>query len=130
MVCVFKTPDLGKDLDAQIRKIMKKREGVAPKLDVEINLVHTRQPVEEWEADKKFYEMVEELAKLLEIKIKPHTQLVSSDISNVPPELPALDGFGPIGHNYRTSGEYIVHDSLVERATLLSSTIYKCSTGD
>ncbi|HSG73879.1 MAG TPA: hypothetical protein VLA01_01630, partial [Nitrosopumilaceae archaeon] len=69
-------------------------------------------------------------ADLLEIRIKPHTQLVSSDISNVPPELPALDGFGPIGHNYRTSREYIIHDSLIERATLLASVIYKCSTKD
>ena len=130
LVCSFKTPALGKDLDTQIRQIMKKREEISPNLDVEINLVHSRQPVEEWEADKKFYEDIEKLADLLEIHIKPHTQLVSSDISNVPPELPALDGFGPIGHNYRSSGEYIIHDSLVERATLLASVIYKCATSD
>ena len=129
LVCAYKTPELGKDLDKKIREVMKKREESVPNLDVEINLIHARQPVEEWEADKKFYGSIEELAKLLEIKIKPHTQLVSSDISNVPPELPALDGFGPIGHNYRTSGEYIVHDSIIERATLLASVIYKCSTG-
>ena len=128
LVCSFKTPQLGKDLDAQIRQIMKKREELAPILDVEINLVHSRQPVEEWDADKKFYEEIQELAELLEIHINPHTQLVSSDISNVPPELPALDGFGPIGHSYRTSNEYIIHDSIIERATLLASVIYKCST--
>lgn len=130
LVCSFKTPQLGKELDTQIRQVMKKKEDISPQLEVEINLVHSRQPVEEWDADKKFYEMIQELADLLEIRIKPHTQLVSSDISNVPPELPALDGFGPIGHNYRTSREYIIHDSLIERATLLASVIYKCSTKD
>jgi acetylornithine deacetylase/succinyl-diaminopimelate desuccinylase-like protein len=130
LICSFKTPQLGKDLDTQIRQIMKKREELAPILDVEINLVHSRQPVEEWDADKKFYEEIQELAELLEIHIKPHTQLVSSDISNVPPELPALDGFGPMGHSYRTSNEYIIHDSIIERATLLASVIFRFSGPD
>lgn len=127
LVSSFKTPQLGKELDLKIRNIMKKREEDMPKLDVEINTIAARQPVEEWEADKKFYEQAEKLANLLEIKIKPHTQLMSSDISNVPPELPALDGFGPIGHKYRSPNEFIIHDSIVERAVLLASLIYDCS---
>ena len=52
---------------------------------------------------------------------------MSSDISNVPAELPALDGFGPKGDKYRSPQEYIIHDSIVERAALLASVIYKCS---
>ncbi|HXW02709.1 MAG TPA: M20/M25/M40 family metallo-hydrolase [Nitrosarchaeum sp.] len=127
LVSSFKTPQLGKELDLKIRNIMKKREEDMPKLDVEINTIAARQPVEEWEADKKFYEQAEKLANLLEIKIKPHTQLMSSDISNVPPELPALDGFGPIGHKYRSPNEFIIHDSIVERAVLLASLTYDCS---
>ena len=127
LVSSFKSIQRGKELDAKIREIMKKREEGMPKLDVEINIIASRQPVEEWESDKKFYEEVEKIAKLLEVRIKPHTQLMSSDISNVPPELPALDGFGPIGHKYRSSSEFIVHDSIVERAVLLASLIYNCS---
>jgi D-alanine-D-alanine ligase len=127
LVSSFKTPQLGKELDQKIRNIMKKREEDMPKLDVEINTIAARQPVEEWEADKKFYEQTEKISNLLEIKIKPHTQLMSSDISNVPPELPALDGFGPIGHKYRSPNEFIIHDSIVERASLLASLIYDCS---
>jgi D-alanine-D-alanine ligase len=125
--CNFKTPNLGQELDNKIRQIMKKREPGLPKLDVEINLSGNRQPVEEGDADKKFYELIDEVAKLLDIKIKPHTQLLSSDISNVPPDLPALDGFGPIGHKYRSQSEFIVHDSIVDRATFLASVLYKCS---
>ena len=71
--------------------------------------------------------MVEDLAGKHEIKIKRHEQIMSSDISNVPAELPSLDGFGPIGHMYRTPQEYIVHDSIVERASLLASVIYRCA---
>jgi len=127
LICSFKTPQLGISLDTKIRSIMKKRETGAPKLEAAINQVQTRAPVMEEESDTAFYEMVGDLAKKHEIKIKRHEQVMSSDISNVPPELPALDGFGPIGHKYRSTQEYILHDSIVERAALLTSIIYKCS---
>ena len=127
LVCSYKTRKLGDELNTKIRNLMKKREAGMPKLEVEINKIQARPPVEEEEADTKFYQMVEDLAKKHEIKIKPHTQLISSDISNVPSELPALDGFGPKGHKYRTPREYIIHDSIVERSGLLTSVIYRCS---
>ncbi|MBC8517284.1 MAG: M20/M25/M40 family metallo-hydrolase [Nitrosopumilus sp.] len=127
LVCSFKNPTLGKTLDSKIRAIMKKKETGEKNLDVAINQIQTRPPVIEEESDRKFYEMVEDLAKKHEIKIKRHEQLMSSDISNVPSRLPALDGFGPIGHNYRSTREYILHDSLVERSALLTSIIYRCS---
>lgn len=127
LICSYKNPSLGKTLDSKIRSIMKKRESRQSKLDVAINQIHTRPPVIEEESDKAFYEMVEDLANKHEIKIKRHNQIMSSDISNVPSELPALDGFGPIGSRYRTSHEYIIHDSIVERAALLTSVIYKCA---
>ncbi len=130
LVCSFKTPALGKSLDAKIRSIIKKRESGQTKLEVAINQIETRPPVIEEESDKKFYELVEDMAKKHEIKIKRHEQIMSSDISNVPAKLPALDGFGPIGHKYRSTREYILHDSIVERASLLSSVIYKCSQND
>lgn len=127
LISSYKTPQLGQSLDSKIRSIMKKRETGSPKLEIAINQVQTRPPVMEEESDTAFYEMIEDLAKKHEIKIKRHEQIMSSDISNVPAELPALDGFGPKGHKYRSSQEYIVHDSIVERAALLTSIIYKCS---
>ena len=127
LISSFKTPKLGSDLDSKIKSIMKKRETGQTKLEVAINQIQTRPPVIEEASDTKFYELVEDLAKKHEIKIKRHEQIMSSDISNVPAKLPALDGFGPIGHKYRSTREYIVHDSIVERAALLTSVLYKCS---
>jgi len=127
LVCSYKTPELGSDLDSKIREIMRKKEVDITKLEVSINRILSRHPVIEEESDTAFYEMVEDLAKKHEIKIKRYEQIMSSDISNVPAELPALDGFGPKGHKYRSTEEYIVHDSVVERAALLASVIYKCS---
>ena len=130
LICSFKTTQLGISLDTKIRSIMKKHESDAPKLEVAINQMRTRPPVLEEETDTLFYEKIENLAKKHEIKIKRYEQIMSSDISNVPPELPALDGFGPKGHMYHSPQEYIVHDSIVERAALLTSVIYMCSEKD
>ena len=127
LISSYKTPQLGALLDSKIRKIMKKRESNAPKLEVAINRIQARPSVMEEESDTKFYEMIEDLAKKHDVKIKRHEQIMSSDISNVPPELPALDGFGPKGHKYRSTEEFIIHDSIVERAALLTSIIQKCS---
>ncbi len=127
LTCSYQTAKLGDILDTKIQTIMKKREEGSKKLDVAINKIQTRPPVLEEPSDTKFYDMVEELAKKHDMKIKKHCQIVSSDISNVPTELPALDGFGPLGHNYRSIKEYILHDSILERAALLASVLYKCS---
>ncbi|QLH06799.1 M20/M25/M40 family metallo-hydrolase [Nitrosopumilus ureiphilus] len=127
LICSYKTTKFGESLDSKIQTIMKKREAGSPKLDVSINKIQTRPPVLEEPSDTKFYELVEDLAKKHEIKIKKHSQLISSDISNVPIKLPALDGFGPIGHHYRSTKEYILHDSIVERAALLASVLFKCA---
>lgn len=125
--CSFKTPELGKALDSEIRAIMQKKEPGQKDLEVVIRQVHTRPAVIEEEYDQKFYEMVEDLAKKHEIKIRRHEQIMSSDISNVPIHIPALDGFGPIGHKYRSPQEYILHDSITERSALFASVLYKCS---
>ena len=126
LICSYKTPNLGDLLDTKIREIMKKHETGTPKLDVTVQQIQARPPVIEGASDAAFYDMVEDLARKHEIKIKRHEQIMSSDISNVPTELPSLDGFGPMGHMYRTPQEYIVHDSIVERAALLTSVIYRC----
>ncbi|MDH3277125.1 MAG: M20/M25/M40 family metallo-hydrolase [Nitrosopumilus sp.] len=127
LTCAYKTEKLGELLDSKIQTLMKKRESGFKKLDVAINKIQTRPPVSEEPSDTKFYELVEDLAKKHEIKIKKYSQIISSDISNVPTALPALDGFGPLGHNYRSTKESIVHDSIVDRAALLASVLYKCA---
>ena len=126
MTCSYKTEKFGALLDSKINSIMKKRE-TGIKLDVSINKIQTRPAVLEEPSDTKFYELVEDLAKKHEIKIKKHSQIISSDISNVPTKLPALDGFGPLGDKYRSPKEYIIHDSIVDRSALLASVIYKCA---
>ena len=127
LICSYETPDMGVSLDKKIQALMKKHDTGMPKLDIMVQHVQARRPVIEKPSDVKFYDMVADIANKHEIKIKRHKQLLSSDISNVPDELPSLDGFGPIGNMYRTPQEYIIHDSIVERAALLTSVLYRCS---
>lgn len=127
LVTSYKDSKSGNDLDEKIKKLMAKNEEGMVKLSVEIAKGQTRTPVEESESDAKFYEIVENEAKKLEIKIKRHQQFVSSDISNVPSDVPSIDGFGPMGHNYRTPNEYILHDSIMDRTALMALVIYRCS---
>ncbi len=127
LISSYKDTKLERDLDAKIKKLMTKNEEGLAKLYVEIAKGQTRSPVEESKYDAKFYEMVANEAKKLEIKIKRHQQIVSSDISNVPSDIPSIDGFGPMGHNYRTPQEYILHDSIMDRTALLALVIYQCS---
>jgi glutamate carboxypeptidase len=47
-----------------------------------------------------------------------------------PLEVPCLDGMGPAGGDLMTSEEHIVISSLVERAALLATTIYKLGAGE
>ncbi|MFB5630302.1 MAG: M20/M25/M40 family metallo-hydrolase [Nitrosopumilaceae archaeon] len=127
LVSSYKDSKSGNDLDTKIKKLMTKNEEGLAKLSVEIAKGQTRTPVEESESDAKFYSIVENEAKKLEIKIKRHQQFVSSDISNVPSDIPSIDGFGPMGHNYRAPNEYILHDSIMDRTALMALVIYRCS---
>ncbi len=52
---------------------------------------------------------------------------MSSDISHVPQNISSLEGLGPIGGEFRSSNEYILKDSLIDRALLLSLVINKCA---
>ncbi len=66
------------------------------------------------------------MAERLEIKIKCNHRGMSSDISHVPQDIPSLEGLGPLGGEFRSPNEYILKNSLIDRALLLALTINKC----
>jgi len=41
-----------------------------------------------------------------------------------------LEGMGPLGAEYRSPNEYIIKDSLIDRALLLVLTIHKFATDE
>lgn len=97
-------------------------------LQVHITRGHQRRPLLESEEDLSFYEKIEQLAKIVEVRTKKAHGDIGTSLSHVPDEIPSLDGFGPVTGNPGSKNEYVVRDSLIDRAVLLALTIYKAST--
>ena len=74
------------------------------------------------------FEKIEQLAKIVEVRTKKAHGDIGTSLSHVPDEIPSLDGFGPVTGNSGSKNEYVVRDSLIDRAVLLALTIHKAST--
>lgn len=108
-------------IEKQIREIG--RRNLPPKCQIRIRKTVSRPALEEREPITKFYEQVQGIARRLEVKVAPVQRATSSDISYAPDHIPALEGLGPIGGGARTPGEYILRDSLIDRAAVLAMVI-------
>ncbi len=120
----FKNKSDANDIERQIKTILKKQETI--KLDIEISKGVRRDPYPESTNSKKLFARLQEMAERLEIKIKCNHRGMSSDISHVPQDIPSLEGLGPLGGEFRSPNEYILKNSLIDRALLLALTINKC----
>ena len=121
----FVNKEIGDAAEEKIKQIFRKH--ASKKLDVEFVKGTRRDPVLETEARRSLFEIVEEQAKIIATPVLPANRLISSDISHVPDDVPALDGLGPLGSGYRHSNEYILRDSLIDRALLLAVVMNRCS---
>ncbi len=120
----FTTKTLGNELETQIKKTLKSKETM--KLDIEISKGVRREPIVESSATKKLFDLIKEQASRIDLNVKAANRLISSDISHVPDGIPAIDGLGPLGGEYRTPNEFILKDSLIDRALLLALVLFKC----
>ena len=120
----FKNKSDANDIELQIKTILKKQETI--KLDIEISKGVRRDPYPESTNSKKLFGILQEMADRLEIKIKCNHRGMSSDISHVSQDIPSLEGLGPLGGEFRSPNEYILKNSLIDRALLLALTINKC----
>ncbi len=98
-----------------------------PKWPIHVHVTrgHQRRPLLESEDDLAFYGKIEQLAKIVEVRTKKSHGDVGTSLSHVPDEIPSLDGFGPVTGNSGRKDEYVVRDSLIDRAVLLALTIFR-----
>lgn len=81
-----------------------------------------RPPMERTAAVAQLYEKMRIVAQGLALELPEVRSGGASDANFVAAlGLPVLDGLGPIGHEGHSSGEYILKDSLAERAALLAA---------
>lgn len=114
------------ELEEQIREIAEK--GINGLLQVQVRVGQRRLPVAETKVNMKFFEKVGKIAEMLEVRIQSIHREISSDICHIPESVPVLGGFGPIGNDAQSPNEYIVRDSLIDRAALLALVIHNCAT--
>ena len=117
--------DQGKEFDSEIRRIAKKK--INSNIDVHVVKQVTREPLEKTESIEQFYDVIQKLAKLAEIKIIPEHRFATSSLCDISQDKPMIGSMGPIGNDYRTPNEHILRDSLIDRGILLALTIQKCS---
>jgi D-alanine-D-alanine ligase len=114
------------ELDQQIRKIAEKE--TSKDLQVRIRVIGSRPPVTDNPLNRGFFEKVQQVARLLEVKVEPIHRSISSDICCSPENVPVLGGLGPVGAGNGSLDEYILRDSLIDRSALLAMIINTCGT--
>jgi D-alanine-D-alanine ligase len=121
----FNDKNKSKEIDRQIIQIAEKNTGID--FQVQIKRSFRRLPVHESDLNLKLFNDIKKIADQLEVRISSIHRNSSSDICHVPEQIPALDGFGPIGGDCQSPNEYIIRDSLIDRSALLALIIYKSS---
>lgn len=112
-------------LNEKIRRIAEKP--AKKHLQVHVTRLSRRPPVVDTAKSKQFFEEVVNMASQLEIKVQGFHRSYSSDLGHIAAEIPVLGGFGPAGAKYPSVNEYIIKDSIVDRAALLALVINKSS---
>lgn len=100
-----------------------KRPGAPVK--VRVTELHSRPEIKEREETKALLAKLQEAVKELGVPLTAVHRRESSQMAFVPPHVPAVGGFGPVGHPSAVN-EYIARDSLIDQADVLALAIAAC----
>ncbi len=121
----YRTSDQRKKLEEQVRTIFDSKS--QNDIKVHVTKGSQRKPFLETGKSLGFYEKIESMAKLVEVRVKKSENSMVSCLANVPEGIAALDGFGPVTGGYGSNDEYVVRDSMIDRGVLLAYLIYQSS---
>ncbi|HEY5625606.1 MAG TPA: M20/M25/M40 family metallo-hydrolase, partial [Dehalococcoidia bacterium] len=115
------------DIEKRVREIIS--DSQVPGVRLQATGQVRRPPMEKSKANQHFFEDVDRIAKSINVSVQPEHRPSSSDICFAPASVPKIDGMGPLGDGVRTDDEYILRNSLVDRAALLAHVIHFCASG-
>lgn len=116
----FNTMEDYQKIDARIRKLIAPARKHLKTVQVQFEGGLTRQPLPASDLSSSLFGKLSSLAREIDSRIIPEHRWSSSDICNVPGEIPKLDGLGPVGGFDKQKSEFILRNSLVDRALLLA----------
>lgn len=108
-------------VDRKIRAIVNKNNN--PHIKIQLSGGIRRLPTRNTDKSLVLLETAKHMAQKLDLGISEEYRWSSSDICHVASEVGILDGLGPIGGDCRSTNEYILRSSLVDRAALLAMII-------
>jgi D-alanine-D-alanine ligase len=118
----FKSNDQGQWIDQQVKKIARKNS--RNRLQVRVQTLGGRAPVKNSSANQIFFTEIQKIANQIEVTIDSAHFDTTSDISFAGDEVPTIEGLGPLGNNCGSPDEFIIRDSLIDRAVVLSMILY------
>jgi glutamate carboxypeptidase len=91
-------------------------------------IVSSRPPMEQTQANRKLFQTVKTVAQRLGIPIREEFRSGVSDANIIADiDIPVLDGLGPIGAKDHSKDEYMIKASLLQRSILLACSIIQLS---
>jgi len=121
----YRNPDQRVRLEEQVNQVFASKS--QDNIKVHVTKRPQSKPFLENEKTLKFYEQVEKVGKLVEVRVRKAENSIVSCLSNIGESIPALDGLGPVTGGYGTNSEHVVRDSLIDRSVLLAYLIYLSS---
>jgi glutamate carboxypeptidase len=98
-----------------------------PQTSANFEIVSKRPPMEQNEANRILFQTVKGVADKLDFPIQEEFRNGVSDANIIAEHgIPVLDGLGPAGANDHSKDEYMVKESLLQRAILLACSIFEC----
>lgn len=107
-------------VDQRIRKITTLPRKLAKILQSQLDGGITRQPLPANNQSKELFNRLCKIAKSVDSAIIEEHRWSSADICNIPMNISRVDGLGPMGGFDKLKSEFILRQSLIDRALLLA----------
>lgn len=92
-----------------------------------INIVSQRPPMPESDANRRLFDIVQQVAQSMGLTPQPEFRQGVSDANLIAAEnTPVIDGMGTVGGNDHSDKEFMVKGSLLQRAQLIANSLVEC----
>ena len=98
-----------------------------PQTSTNFEIISSRPPMDQTDANRKLFQAVKGVADKLDFPVREEFRNGVSDANIIAEQgIPVLDGLGPAGANDHSKDEYMIKESLLQRATLLACSLVEC----
>lgn len=116
----FNTLEDYKIIDQRIRKITTLPRKLLKTLQCQLDGGITRQPLQHNAKTPEIFDHISRMARTIDTTVTDEHRWSSADICNTPVDVGRIDGLGPLGGFDKQKSEFLLRQSLIDRALLLA----------